>query len=451
MEKLIKKYSYYCLAIATSLSLTACTQNVAWECNIPAAATGNSLDLAQVTPYIYLDNTLSMQGFVSTRDSRYIQVLQSLDEVIATLSDRQPQYYSLGTTIQPLAGETASQIAATTNFYQQQQADSLLELALTTNSPQPNKLIILVTELLRANSDITPIIDAVKPYLQQNYSIGVLGVRSEFAGDIYDGLLSKQGTAQTIYFDTRFTEDLRPFYLIFIGKQEAIISYFEELKTRRSNLIDSETFLLIGEKVWRSPVKFEIEAEYTELGPGLTRVSEIYNRQVNMQIMNKQSVEFLQIRPSDTPAVYEYSIAYDSVPYTLPFTVKSQVESCLVNRENHLDDCETNQNVSEFLEFNLLPLTANTLNFVLKTRVSSGNDVIETVTLDVMVEQIQLPAWVKAWSYDERAKNESEAYLGPRTYRLENFLQNLVTVWEKELKDNANNPLGRFCFVVHNQ
>lgn len=451
----MKKY-FYSLFIPLCLILSACSQKVTWECNLPPQQTNidDSPTTTNVTPEVYLDSTLSMEGFVTIKDSNYIQVLQSLDEVIASLSDSQPQYYSLGTTAQILPDDN-SILATKRNFYQQQQQDALLEVALNTNPTQSDKLIILVTDLLRATSDNTTIIDAFKTYVEQGFSIGILGIRSQFNGQIYDGLLKNKGTNNTINFNTRLVadpEEYRPFYLIFIGNYQTIVDYFEELEKRNSSLISSDNLLIVNEQIIQEMAKFNITEDYKELSPGFTRVSEIYNQDINLIVTNKTLVDFLQIGNNQTPSEYQYNfLEYFPLPYSLAVKPELQVTSCENENDTGFTNCQTQKNESNFLQFKLLLGQENFMSLLVTTKETNISNHIEVVNVDVIPSEIILPAWVDEWSYNETARNESDIYLGARTYKLKNFLQNLVTIVTESGKTKETNLIGRFCFVVHQQ
>ena len=442
----MRKYFYIFLL----LTLTACSREVSWDCPSPPSVTtvNDSIPVRNVIPIVYLDSTLSMQGFVSNQDSGYIQTLQLLDQVIFSVSNHQPQYYRLGTSLQPLTEKTSAQAAINPNFYDPQEDDALIEVALNNHQPNPEELIIIVTDLLRANIDYTPVINAFKNYLNQGQSIGIIGVRSDFSGDIFDGLLRHQLTGKVINFQTS-SDNLRPFYLLLIGNYNTILEYFNELNNRNKELFNSANFLVITNQIFTDTAQFNLTETYQELAPGLTRVAEIYNQKINLNITQKELVDLLQITTTGANQQYQYeAIDYYPLPYTLKFKTDYHLTYCNVTID--LTNCQTNPNQSELLSFLPPEIRENQIILTTKTLDSNVRNQIEVINLDILATEFILPQWITDWSYNESDRDQSATYLGTRTYKLENFLQNLLTSLNQDLKSNPQ-LMARFCFVVQKQ
>lgn len=159
------------------------------ESNKQKQTTSPSNPSTDITPEIKIDATPSMRGFVETpRQSRYAQTLDLLDIVAsASWSKENPEikYYRFGTKLEPI--DKASYIEAKTpQFYQGSGdfKDSQIKSAIS--APNPNKLSIIVTDLYQADTDIGSVNKALKQYIQQGQAIGILGIKSEFKGWIYD-------------------------------------------------------------------------------------------------------------------------------------------------------------------------------------------------------------------------------------------------------------------------
>jgi len=448
----MRKYLYY-LSIFLLLTITGCSREVTWDCPLPPPSNlkSESIPLTSITPIVYLDSTLSMQGFVNNRDSYYIQTIQLLDEVIFSLSNNQPQYYSLGVTPQPILEKTATEKATNPNFYLAQEEDALLESALNNHSPNSQEIIIVVTDLLRANLDNSAVITSFKPYLDQGMSIGLIGVRSQFDGKIYDNLLINKGTGTALDFRTDNQENLRPFYILLIGDYQVIVEYFNELNKRNHQLVDSQYFLVINDQIVQNIAHFNITEQYAELKPGLTRVSEIYNQQINLKVNQKELIDLLQISKEGINQQYQYpAIAYYPLPHTPAITIDTQITYCQPT-DNQFSNCQTNPQQSQFLQFPTPEITSDKITITLQTRDSNLSNQIEAITLDILPQELQLPQWMREWSYNDSDRNQPTEYLGTRTYKLDNFAQNILTLVNQSLKSNQTNPIARFCFVVHKQ
>ena len=96
----------------------------------------------------------------------------------------------------------------------------------TNNIVKANPLVVIVTDLFQDNRDLTVLVSQIKKhYIQKGYEVGILGLRSEFDGTVYDlgdAPLSYQSTPEN-------PETFRPFYLLVLGRHADISYYFDRL------------------------------------------------------------------------------------------------------------------------------------------------------------------------------------------------------------------------------
>lgn len=451
----------YQVTLALSLTLTACTclswsTRLSWECNIPPTDNQTLVQpSSSITPIIQIDGTISMQGFVKIRDSEYIQTLQLLDRVAkSTFSNSEPQYYRFGTERRK---EGSFEEAKKESFYDRNFPDAFLEKALTPlDKDSSEKLSIIVTDFYRENQDIKPVIEGFKNYLQQDYAVGILAIKSQFNGDVEDVFLTDQDFSY---------QGIRPFYVILLGKYKNVAYLFEQLKSRNSSLIKPENFLVFNSKLVKKVSSFDIKQEYAELAYGVERIPEIYNSSIlELELKNKSFIERLLINNQAVGQQISYPvnypdkkthemITYNPLPYTLPIQTRLDVESCLYNQESKNFDCQTKKssNRSQFIEIPNLKAEPEkqTISFTTKIIESNIQNRLEKVTVNVYPSQTELPSWVKDWSFGEEDKNETKDYFGFRTYNLYQILSDLNTVTTNEIISSKENyVIGRFCFVI---
>ncbi|MDJ0903438.1 MAG: hypothetical protein QNJ55_32040 [Xenococcus sp. MO_188.B8] len=457
----------YLITFIASLILTGCADSKTWNCVLPSSQNQNSVQSSdQITPIIQIDGTLSMQGFVKIPDSQYIQTLQLIDRVANRAFSKSPQYYKLGLEKEKLAQETSSQKAQRQEFYTLQ--DALLEKALIPlDEDSSNELSIIITDLYREDSDITPVIQGFKNYLSQGYAVGLLPIKSQFNGFVYDTFVTR------IKF---LHQKPRPFYVIFLGKHENIISYFEQLKKSNSNFIDLNNSLVFSLNNIKQIAHFNINKDFKRFSSGVERAKEIFNQDLQLKLINENHVERLVIEEKQIehkqPFKYSYSnsneIEYHSLPYTLPIKTNLQVKSCLYDKKNKniQDDkntkdsqkflrcpkekLKTSPNQSHFIKFSDFDIDRDKMTFLTEYINSNLNDRIETVVVDVFPSEITLPSWIDDWSFEEHDKNQTNDFYGSRTYNLRQLLLDLSAATNNELnKSKEQSLIGRFCFVVH--
>jgi len=223
-------------------ALRACGPvEVKGECTLPSTSpqptTGSSPQLDQVgtstvTPIVAIDGTPSMQGFVNIPGSHYVSTLRLIDSAITAFEkSNPPSYYSFGTEIMPLAEQKSTE-AQSPSFYGRsaELQDTQIEKAIAAlDNVSGDKLAIVVTDLYHINAEIIAIIRNLRThYLDKGYAVGIVAVRSEFDGVVYDvGLENEYFPYQTNPDDP---ETFHPFYVIVLGTYNNVEYFFDQLK-----------------------------------------------------------------------------------------------------------------------------------------------------------------------------------------------------------------------------
>lgn len=218
---------------------------------------------------IYFDATLSMQGFVVPSQTRYIQMCRYLESVIVSgWENATVNFFRFGEQVEPIDRNTYLNLHRT-GFYEnsrifretfiqkiidheaqlthdeieestttEESAETAINTEETNNNSKEIPLVVIVTDLFQDNRDLTVLVTQLKEqYIQKGYEVGILGLRSEFDGTVYD-----LGDAPLPYRSIPDNpETFRPVYLLVLGRHADIAHYFDRLT--ENGFPDAETVL----------------------------------------------------------------------------------------------------------------------------------------------------------------------------------------------------------------
>ncbi len=264
-------FCLFSISLCVLFFLTSCS-------NGPIPPTPPVIDKSGQTPgpisenlvaRIYFDATLSMQGYVIPGATRYTQMCRYLESVIVSgWENATVDFFRFGEEVEPIDRNTYLNLSRP-GFYEnssifrktfiQKIIDHEAELTTdeveesvtteestetatipedTNNSEKGNPLVVIVTDLFQDNRDLTVLVTQIKKhYIQKGYEVGLLGLRSEFDGTVYD-----LGDSPLPYSSTTNNpETYRPFYLLVIGRHADISHYFDRLMA--NGFAEAETVL----------------------------------------------------------------------------------------------------------------------------------------------------------------------------------------------------------------
>ncbi|MEM9272880.1 MAG: hypothetical protein AAGA80_07945 [Cyanobacteria bacterium P01_F01_bin.143] len=410
---------------------------------------------------IQVDGTESMQGFVKNdRKSRYEQTLELLD-VIATASWSRDKstidYYRFGTKRQGISKQTYIN-AQKPNFYNVGGVfrDGQIIAAIPPSSA--NKLSIIVTDLYQTDADISSVIGKLKgEYLQKDYAVGILGIKSEFNGQVYD--IGVRKLDRPYNTKGKKTEQFRPFYLIMLGSYQNIVYYFEQLQQESKGLIEPEQFIIFYPRVIESTSAFDLDGFPSKLPQGqnvLRKISTFNNRQVIGKIIDKRSTMALLLQ-EDAAGNYEINntISYFPSSYTLQVDSSrsdafiSQISGEIFDQNSQKFQPDNSQGF-QFSNWQInkteseAELTFSTL--VDSQKIQSG---IYNFTVNLIPNQFKEPQWWQEWNFDESSfdRNNKDNFDGSTTLNLLNFMKGMKSV-TSELVETKSPFAASLCYGI---
>ena len=460
------KINVFQLGIATlCLTLTACVPvQKKWEC--PSLQTNNHPVEKQsdfITYIIQIDGTPSMQGYVNIRNSSYIRTLNLIDAAtVTTFSESRVKYYRFGLGRQLLKDQDSSLLAQSPQFYPRSYdnpspgiphfKESKIDKAIEPmDSTIENDLYIIVTDLYQnlgqQDAENNRGLKTIKErYLLQGYSVGILGVKSEFDGKIYD--IGYKGESRDYTTDSSNYETFHPFYIIVLGKYENIVSFFNQMKKGSKSIglnFPDDQYVIFYPHLVEKASFLNIDSNNQQLISGIERQGPpiINDQKVMLRITNPQTTERLKIDDSfDDSEPIKYEVPYSRLPYTLPLKLPPNLDIKGSKFDRQRKTFVNSPTLEDIIQFPNWQIQENKISFntVFKSKEMSKG--VYQFQVDALPSEFEQQEWWTKWNFSENN------FDGAKTYNLLPFLQNLSDTTLNIVKSQKN-TIGRFCYVVH--
>jgi hypothetical protein len=393
---------------------------------------------AHVDVSIYLDATPSMQGFVVPRSTtRYINLL---DAIVASFQgwEKSIKYYRFGEAIEQFDEEQYSK-AKKPEFYNSSLrfVNSDISLPIKQNTSDGKSLKIIVTDLYQKEGEIDTVIKSIdKKYFKNKdeKSIGIMALKSEFSGSIFDiGLAKKQMNYDT---STKESDKYHPLYLIVIGSDGDIKKFFDTIKTKpqgKNAYLDREAkFVLFSKTPIYNVELLKVSNEKNLDGRSFENVDGILsnNGTLRKNDNHKKWIDFLRVNSlTNKESKRKYSFRYQFPSYSPNI---QKIEQKIISKKHN-----------DFKN-----------SFTPKIEVSNSS---ENLNVDFSINSIPNPGiygadvelyaklaeekWWEEWNGDEKIVDQSD---GSKTYNLLPFLNGLKSI----STPNQQVKLAVLCYVL---
>lgn len=384
---------------------------------------------SKITARIYIDASASMKGFVSPGTwTNYAQILPYFETVILNgWSNSKADFYGFGEEVLKL--ESRGHLdAVKSNFYAGRETNiqNVLECLDT------NCLTVIITDLFPSDNDLAQLIKLLKPkYINNGFSIGILGLRSQFDGIVYDTNI--YGGAFP-YKNGEGIGSYRPFYLLILGKHTDVVRYFEKLKMSCPSIVSESNFIIFSRHLVSQLSSFEwatINSKNNLLG-----VRSLVTR-------NTQDKRFEQFRIRDRSknASFVATFKYSPLPYTVPFSPRN-LEAVVAAQKWQQKKGEFEQNAEFAKGFRVekLEISNSELNLVVEInpKLLTGSGIyLYEITIRPNESSYKLPSWFTNWdmgSYQD----------GSGTRNLNYFLSNL---WLTNVQIHQPKIAKFYCYI----
>ncbi len=321
----------------------------------------------------------------------------------------------------------------------------------------------------------------------QDYTVGIWAVKSQFQGNIYN---PKTGKVKFNYnTEDKKDEDYRPFYVLFIGKYQDIANYFDKLKQLDSQIENNDKmFILPTPNNLINPLSLGTFSERKNNSAlpennQLQRVYALVDNQtaVNLKNNNTEPYELLEIVDQSEPQ--------PTISYRISFPKKNQDNYSLSINENNL---KAQTKVFTFIKNTSTPNSSQSqseaeneqvlskqpqekTNFQLNSNnllqqaliiddfiIDSDKKILDLTTtidlnslpnpniylfeVDILLDNMASLDWWNDWSFNNRSSNLD----GSKTQNLSIFMNKLKSLKLETLQnENQRIVIGRLCFGLH--
>jgi hypothetical protein len=363
-----------------------------------------------------------MLGYVSPGSStsfcRTISVLEDAAKNVWPLG--KVTFNKFGNKIVPLENRDYIK-ATTTSFYSYSEdfKDTLVDKVI--EGAKSDDLTIIVTDLFEQESDINRIAAQIRDkYLVNGLSLGLIAVRSEFSGNIYDVGINAYNFKYSSGSDS---STYRPFYVLVLGKQKDVESYYEKLETAGLNNIKEKNYILFSKYIV-SP-KLTLKDSTVVNADKLITVTNLFEGDKN----DKRVKEF-KINKNTKNAAVTFKTPYNPVSNTMKLDtgkldVITEVKVCKNGVLENAEDFKDNIKIKNSIDGSDMKTSFDfdTSNLPSKQVISFD------VTVKPSSEAYSLPDWVNSWDMDisklDEWKSKPEAFNGSGTINLKRFVNGL--------------------------
>ena len=179
------------LTILVCLGISACQPIPPLTCQITSPPKTEEKRTDKIVASLYVDATESMRGFVTIGSTtRYARILEAIEGAISTGWNAQFERYLFGTKVSDNIPKSSFK-PMQASFYKSGTTPGFeyneIDKAVIHSTPGKDRLAIIITDLYQRDADINAILKPLsEKYLRAGYAIGIVAIKSEFIGTIYD-------------------------------------------------------------------------------------------------------------------------------------------------------------------------------------------------------------------------------------------------------------------------
>ena len=371
---------------------------------------------------IYLDATLSMKGFiVSGTSSYYEQALQLLERAVGSgWKEGRIQYYKFGSLISPIEGRDHLQ-ASQPRFYTNPEYLKRTHIENVIAAANPTNLTVVVTDLFQNDADINLVTAKLKEkYLAKNSAIGILGVKSQFDGTVYD--VGIRNYSFKYVSGEQDPERFRPFYVLMLGRHADIQQYHEKLISSGLREFPVKYFTIFSRYLGESVASFE-RGKLTSIA----KMVEVGDLMAPGQKDGR--VKQFRIRDNSEAVNFSAILEFRSLPHTMPYD-GSSLDPEIAAWKSQSDQLADSPQAARALNIKNAALSGESLKVdVDLTPPSLPGSGIYCFRAILRPKNYQPPQWVADWdmptSQIEAWRLKPDDFNGATTFNLKPFLSDL--------------------------
>jgi hypothetical protein len=338
---------------------------------------------------------------------------------------------------------------------------SQVEVAIS-EPTSPNQLTVIVTDLYQRDEDIVKVTKPIQQYYlnsdryDQGYAVGILAIRSEFEGLIYQ----EDGSNKNFPYSTqrKSPDRFRPFYVILLGRHDNITRYVEQMTTNGKDILTanastpvSHVTLFSPGRLLSEPSSLSANVVTAELQDGLQEPASLNDGKVVIETSD-QPIKLLEIVDAKRENLsVNYQVPLKVTEYTLginPNSIQTNIDVQAFDPAEKKFIAVQDESLKKALTVSLGSVKSDASSMHVKARIqpqSLQNPGVYFFKVDAIAQELQADQpWWQEWSSTNQTSTD-----GSKTYNLLGFLRQLRTL----TGDGVANPqarrfVGRFCYAI---
>lgn len=421
------------------------------KCSPVSQSNSNDLLLSpttDITTDIYLDATLSMQGFTNDETFSYYQQTIPLLEsaVIKTWKNGTVNFNRFGDKIENLPDRKFLE-ANKAAFYSDKNYNRKTFIENVINTADTNHLSIIVTDLFQDNADINPLIEKIKTkFIGNELAIGVMAIKSQFNGTIYD----VGSNNYSFVYKTSENSILRPFYIVALGSHADIAVYFDTLENSGLKDFPVKEQIIFSRFLTDKPSNFS-NAETVDI-KNMNDVSEVLVKSENGAAEYKE----LKVVNKGKPSIFVANLSFKQLPKTIGIgtQLEPEIKSWVCRKPDNSDSSAPatfveNPTVKDALDVSAAITKPEIIEFKLKVKPEKfDSDEVNCFQIILRPKEYVLPAWIDEWNMTDGQidlwHKSPATFEGTKTYNLKRFLQDL---WGTTQKSHNPKVADFYCYI----
>jgi len=229
------------------LFLAGCSQKVQTVPPLPGTLPNALTAPERLDTDVYFDATVSMRGFTTLAAGNvYLTLPDLLGDLCGAAGD--VKFFSFGEKIHALDGRNYRRFA-TPDVY----TEPITSVANVVDAADTSHLSIVVTDLFESDSDWSNVTQKLRDKFFANHlAVAVIGIRNSFYGEIFDVGLN---AAKFQYNSWDNPDRYRPFYLLIMGRDDAVKTFLRKFNERQT-LPNDTGYLLLSENLTETASDF---------------------------------------------------------------------------------------------------------------------------------------------------------------------------------------------------
>lgn len=408
---------------------------------------------------IYIDASFSMVGFIKPGNSYYVRGLQMLERAfIAGWPKGSRNFYKFGSNISEISRDKALK-AASEIFYCDPNFRGQTRIENVIDNANRNNLSVIITDLFQTDADVNLLIEKLNSrFLTKDIAVGVLGIKSQFNGRVWD--VGLEDLNFDYYSNGREVAEYRPFYLLMFGKYNDIVHYHKMMKINGLNNFPEKNFIIFSSQLVERLASFD-NARLSDTD----KITEVLN--ILHPVRNYRHLKQFMVKGSVQKAYFDTVVKISFLSHMPKINSKKLKPEITAWQwqENPINDKGTHEKGKKISRKKLVicaealrslivkdfKLSGSQLNF--RTEIHPKNFPCDgtycfRIVFQPLSEFYLLPKWISDWDMDQdliyQWQKSPNQFKGNTTLNLKNFLNN---IWQIIYQKNKPMIANFYCYI----